>query len=78
MLKPFEQYPDPDWAREALDGSPEQIQALERSIVEVEKAFGDEAGVALRKEMKRLMGRAMLKKVERDAPTWDGKTRIVG
>ncbi len=76
-LKPFEQLPDPEWASDLADGKPEKAKRLLRDIDQAARAFGADAGDFAHAEMKTLAGRALLKKVERDSPAWDGRTRVM-
>lgn len=71
------QVPDPDWAADLVVGSFEKAKTLGDKINDVGEFFGEEAAEDLRKEMRRIVGKAMLRKVERNNPHWEGKTRIV-
>jgi hypothetical protein len=76
-LRRDNQVPDPDWAAELVDGSPEKAKDLVEKIDELAEVFGEEAAEDCRKVMRQISGKAMLRKVERENPYWDGKTRIV-
>jgi len=75
-LRLGEQLPEPEWARDLADGKPEKAQELLKSIEEMEEHFGEGAGDAVRDIARSIMGRALLRKVERDNPEWDGQTRV--
>ncbi len=70
------QLPEPDWATELADGKPAKAVALKARLVEWEACVGGQ-DVGVRAEMKAIVGRALLRRVERNNPCWDGKTRIL-
>ena len=74
---PGGQAPDPKWAEELADGDLEKAQDLGKKIDGLAESFGGEAADDCRAEMKRIIGKAMLRRAERDNPHWDGKTKIV-
>lgn len=69
---------DPVWARSLADGQPDEAAAVYQQIDKLESVFGVEAGDDLRAEFKKIVGRALLRKVERESPGWDGKSRVIG
>lgn len=71
----FGQLPEPAWATELADGKPEKAAALVVQLAEWETCVGGQDN-GVRDEMLTLAGRALLRKVERDNPCWDGRTRI--
>ena len=72
------QLPEPEWATELAEGDPTKAKALAKAIEDFEEFFGADAGDVVREQAKRIVGSALLRKVERDNPNWDGKTRVVG
>ena len=60
------------------EGDPTKAKALAKAIEDFEEFFGADAGDVIREQSKRIIGIALLRKVERDNPNWDGKTRVVG
>jgi len=71
------QLPDPCWARDLVDGDYAEAQNLQAAITELGELFGEAAAQDCIREMKKITGKAMLRKYERDNPHWDGNTRIV-
>jgi len=71
------QLQDPSFARKLVDGDPSEALELEQKITELEDLWGADAGTDCRAEAKRAVGKAVLRKVEREQPGWDGNTRIV-
>jgi hypothetical protein len=76
-VKEGNQLPDPEWARELADGKPEKAKALSDKIDQMAEVFGAEAADDARSEMKKIFGKAALRKIERENPHWNGKTRIL-
>ena len=71
------QLPDPSFAKKLVEGDPSEALELEQKIVELEGLWGRDAGAQCRGDMKQAIGKAMLRKLERERPGWDGNTRIV-
>jgi len=71
------QLPDPSFAKKLVEGDPSEALELEQKIVELEEFWGVDAGDDCRAEAKLIVGKAMLRKIERERPGWDGNTRIV-
>lgn len=72
-----EQFPDPDWAVELLDGKPEKAQKILKAADELGDLWGSEAADDCKQAMGEIFGKAALRKVERENPNWDGITKII-
>ncbi len=60
-----------------LDNNVEAIEAFKKNIADLEATMGTGAGEQLRETVRRQVGRALLRKVQRENPSWDGKNRVL-
>jgi len=76
-MKHGEQLPDPDWATDLLAGDRRKADDLQQKMDAVGECFGRDAAEDLQVDALWLLQKAVLRKVEREATAWDGKTRII-
>ena len=69
---------DPEWVVQLLAGDTAKAEEIQAAIECLGQSFGVGARDDCRAIAKRMIGRGLLRKVQRETPGWDGTNRVIG